>query len=232
MRIRHKSAAFVAVAALALAACGGDDTTDVSEEPMEETSEEPMDDDMSEEAMDDEGMDEDMDTMALPTDAFGPACAGLPAEGEGSAEGMMDDPVATAASNNPELSTLVELVGQADLVDTLNSAEALTVFAPANSAFEALQASDPELYDMVASDPALLADVLTYHVVEGELDAPALAEAGTVTTLQGGELTVAVDGENVMVEADGSTATVVCGNVATANATVHVIDTVLLPDVG
>ncbi|MEX2505091.1 MAG: fasciclin domain-containing protein, partial [Egicoccus sp.] len=205
-----------------LAACGGDDgtsATDATEEPMEETSEEAMDEEMGE-------------IMALPTDAFGPACAGLPADGEGSAEGMMDDPVATAASNNPELSTLVELVGQAELVDTLNSAEALTVFAPANSAFEDLQASDPELYDMVASDPALLADVLTYHVVEGQLDAPALAEAGAATTLQGDELTVAVDGESVMVEADGSTAMVVCGNVATANATVHVIDTVLLPDVG
>ncbi|MBS3940280.1 MAG: fasciclin domain-containing protein [Actinobacteria bacterium] len=229
MRIRHRSAAIVAAAALALAACGSDDDTAATEP---ETTESPMDDGMTEESMDEDMSGEMGEEMALTSEAFGPACADLPADGEGSAEGMMDDPVATAASNNPALSTLVELVGQADLVDTLNSAEALTVFAPANSAFEDLQASEPELFDMVASDPELLAEVLTYHVVEGELDAPALAEAGSATTLQGGELTVAVDGEDVMVEADGSTATVVCGNVTTANATVHVIDTVLLPDVG
>ena len=72
-------------------------------------------------------------------DNFGPGCADVPAEGEaGSFDAMAKDPVATAASTNPLLSTLVTAVDAAGLVDTLNSEEALTVFAPANSAFEAI----------------------------------------------------------------------------------------------
>src|SRR4051794_11675668 len=54
---------------------------------------------------------------------FGPACASVPKDGAGSFAGMAQDPVATAASNNPQLSTLVAAVRQAGLVDTLNSAK-------------------------------------------------------------------------------------------------------------
>ena len=66
---------------------------------------------------------------------FGAACSTVPASGAGSLEGMAQDPVATAASNNPELSTLVTAVTKADLVDTLNTAQGITVFAPVNDAF-------------------------------------------------------------------------------------------------
>ena len=62
--------------------------------------------------------------------AFGAACSAVPADGAGSFDGMAADPVATAASNNPVLSTLVTAVTEADLVDTLNGAEDITVFAP------------------------------------------------------------------------------------------------------
>ena len=79
----------------------------------------------------------------------GPACASVPTDGEGSFDGMADDPAATAASNNPELSTLVAAVGAAGLVDTLNGEGPFTIFAPANSAFEKIPAADLE---------ALLAD--------------------------------------------------------------------------
>ena len=235
-------ATMVAAAALTLAACGGDDTADAPlDAPVEESTDDTMTDDtmtddtMTDDAMGDDAMEDGSamdDGMALPAGEFGPACAEIPADGPGSSEGMMEDPAATAASNNPVLSTLVELVGTAGLVDTINNAEALTIFAPANSAFEDLQAGDPELFETVAGDVDLLTEVLTYHVVEGEMDAQALADGGTVTTMQGQELTVSVDGETVTVEAAGSTATVVCGNVQTANATVHIIDTVLVPDVG
>ncbi|MFJ8134273.1 fasciclin domain-containing protein, partial [Streptomyces hydrogenans] len=93
---------------------------------------------------------------------FGPACAGVPKEGAGSFEGMAKDPVATAASNNPELSTLVAAVKQAGLVDTLNNAENITVFAPTNAAFAKIPKAD---LDKVLADKEQLTKILTYHVV-------------------------------------------------------------------
>src|SRR6478752_2119423 len=68
------------------------------------------------------------------SDIFGPACGQVPTEGPGSAQGMVNDPVATAASHNPLLTTLTKAVTAANLGDTLNSAPALTVFAPSDSA--------------------------------------------------------------------------------------------------
>ena len=153
---------------------------------------------------------------------FGPGCADVPAEGAGSFDGMAQEPVATAASANPLLSTLVTAVGEAGLVDTLNSAEDITVFAPSNDAFAAM---DPATLKKAMKDPkGLLSTVLTYHVVEGKL-APADL-AGTHKSLQGGEVTVEGSGEDFTV--DGN-AKVVCGNVQTANATVYIIDQVLMP---
>jgi uncharacterized surface protein with fasciclin (FAS1) repeats len=135
---------------------------------------------------------------------------------------MASDPVATAASNNPVLSTLVTAVTAAKLGDTLNSAKDITVFAPTNDAFTAL---DEATLDAAMADPSgLLTTVLTYHVVQGRISPDKLA--GTHTTLQGKTITVAGSGEAFTVN---GTATVVCGNVQTANATVYIIDAVLLP---
>ena len=98
---------------------------------------------------------------------FGPACSAVPASGAGSFTGMAQDPVATAASNNPVLSTLVTAVKEAGLVDTLNSADGITVFAPTNDAFAALPKAT---LDAAMADPkGLLTTVLTYHVVQGKL---------------------------------------------------------------
>lgn len=220
--------AVAASAALLLSACGGDDTgttTDTGAETTDETTDDGMDD------MTDDGMDEQ---AALPAGEFGEACAAIPEDGPGSSEGMAQDPAATAASNNPVLSTLVELVGAANLVDTVNGLDGATIFAPSNDAFEQLQQDDPDTFEAVANDPeGLLTTVLTYHVIgDQELDAQGLADAGTATTVAEQDLSFSVDGETVTVEAAGSEATVVCGNVATANATVHIIDYVLVPDVG
>jgi hypothetical protein len=98
---------------------------------------------------------------------FGPACSAVPSTGPGSLNGMAEDPVATAASNNPQLSTLVTAVKQAGLVDTLNSANGITVFAPTNDAFAALPKA--ALNEALADPKGLLTTVLTYHVVQGEL---------------------------------------------------------------
>ena len=160
-------------------------------------------------------------TQAMSDAPFGAACAQVPTTGEGSVDGMANDPVATAASNNPLLSTLVSAVTAANLGDTLNSADNITVFAPANSAFEAL---DPATLNAAMADPSgLLTTVLTYHVVPERLTPADLA--GEHETLEGETLTVTGSGEDFMV----NDANVVCGNVQTANATVYVIDGVLLP---
>ena len=151
---------------------------------------------------------------------FGPGCAGVPTSGEGSVDGMADDPVATAASNNPLLKTLVAAVTEAGLVDTLNSAEALTVFAPTDDAFAAIPKKD---LNALLADKEALTEVLTHHVI-GERLAPD-AVAGELETLAGDTLTVEGSGENFTI----GDATVVCGNVQTANATVYVVDQVLMP---
>ncbi len=166
------------------------------------------------------------DTATGSGEQFGAGCAAIPESGEGSFSGMADDPVATAASNNPELSTLVTAVKAAGLVDTLNGAEDITVFAPANSAFAAM---DKATLDGAMADPkGALTKVLTLHVVPGKKSPDQLA--GTFETLNGEKITVEGSGEDFTVGTQG--AKVVCGNVQTANATVYIIDQVLLPQGG
>jgi uncharacterized surface protein with fasciclin (FAS1) repeats len=159
---------------------------------------------------------------------FGEGCAAVPTDAadEGSFQGMADDPVATAASNNPVLSTLVEAVTAANLGDTLNSAQDITVIAPANPAFEAIPAADLQA---VLADNAKLTAILSHHVIEGRLAPDELA--GTHTTLNGDEVTIEGSGENFTVAetVTGTEASVICGNVQTANATVYIVDQVLAP---
>jgi uncharacterized surface protein with fasciclin (FAS1) repeats len=159
------------------------------------------------------------DTMAT----FGAGCAAVPTDpsNKGSFEAMAQVPVATAASGNPLLSTLVTAVKQAGLVDSLNTAPAITVFAPTNDAFAKIPAATLK---KVLADKKMLSSILTFHVV-GEKLAPADL-AGTHKTLQGGSLTVSGSGSDFKVDGKAS---VICGNVQTANATVYIIDTVLMP---
>ncbi|MFE6196333.1 fasciclin domain-containing protein [Streptomyces sp. NPDC057838] len=157
------------------------------------------------------------------TDApFGPACSAVPDSGAGSFDGMAQDPVATAASHNPALSTLVTAVKKAGLVDTLNNAENITVFAPTNDAFAKIPKAT---LDKVLNDKAQLTKILTYHVVGRKL-APKDLENGSFETLEKTKLTTAGSGESYTVN---DSAEVVCGNVKTANAHVYIIDSVLMP---
>ncbi|MFB6562984.1 fasciclin domain-containing protein [Streptomyces sp. NPDC056400] len=153
---------------------------------------------------------------------FGTACASVPTSGAGSFEGMAQDPVATAASNNPALSTLVAAVKKAGLVDTLNNAQNITVFAPTNDAFAKIPKAD---LDKVLADKETLTKILTYHVV-GEKLTPQQLGSGSFQTLQKGMITTKGSGTAYQVN---DSSTVVCGNVPTANATVYVVDTVLMP---
>ncbi len=212
---RRKLAAAVLPIALFVAACGSDDDSS-SSDTTEATADTGSDTTMA----DTSDTSEDMaDDMAAPE---GPGCAAVPEDGDGSFEGMAEDPVATAASNNPALSTLVEAVGAADLVDTLNTGGPFTVFAPVNDAFAAIPAADLEA---VLADQEQLTSILTYHVVPERIEMADLG--GTYTTVQGDDLTVSGDGPEFSVN-DGE-ATVVCAGVQTANATVYLIDGVLMP---
>jgi uncharacterized surface protein with fasciclin (FAS1) repeats len=156
---------------------------------------------------------------------FGSACGAVPTSGPGSFSGMEAAPVATAASNNPVLSTLVTAVKKADLVGTLNSAKDITVFAPYNGAFEKIPSAT---LNKVLADKAGLAKLLEYHVV-GQRITPADLASGDFKTLQGQSIKTSGSGQDFTVN---GTARVICGNVQTANATVYIIDTVLMPAAG
>jgi uncharacterized surface protein with fasciclin (FAS1) repeats len=162
------------------------------------------------------------ETMDAGADTFGPGCSAIPKEGAGSFNGMATAPVATAASANPLLETLVAAVGAAELGDTLNSADGITVFAPTNDAFGKIPKKD---LDGVLADKELLTTILTHHVVAGQLSPDEVA--GTHETLAGDKIEVKGSGEEFTVGKEN--AAVLCGNIPTANATVYVIDTVLMP---
>jgi uncharacterized surface protein with fasciclin (FAS1) repeats len=159
---------------------------------------------------------------AMPDKPFGAGCSAVPSSGKGSFSGMSEDPVATAASNNPALSTLVTAVKKAGLVDTLNSAQNLTVFAPSNDAFKKIPA---KTLKKVLADKKTLSSILTYHVI-GQPVAPSGLASGDFKSLQGGMVKTSGSGESFKVNDE---ANVVCGNVKTANATVYIIDSVLMP---
>lgn len=167
------------------------------------------------------------ETMDPAANLVGPGCAAYAEavpDGAGSIQGMSQDPVAVAASNNPMLTTLVAAVsGQlnpdVNLVDTLNGDE-FTVFAPVDDAFAMI---DPATIEALKTDAATLSSILTYHVVPGQVE-PADIE-GMHTTVQGADLEVTGSGDEWMV----NDANIICGGVQTANATVYLIDSVLMP---
>lgn len=216
---------FVALAGLV--GCSSDAGTNEDEMSSPETEQSAPAESPDDETGDD--MEEDMDEgMADPAaNLVGPGCADYAEtvpDGAGSIEGMSADPVAVAASNNPLLTTLVsavsgELNPDVNLVDTLNGDE-FTVFAPVDDAFAEV---DQATLDMLAEDADLLTSVLTYHVVPGQV-APSDVE-GMHTTVEGSDLEVMGSGDEIMV----NDANVICGGVQTANATVYLIDSVLMP---
>jgi uncharacterized surface protein with fasciclin (FAS1) repeats len=212
-------AGIAAAAMLSLTACGGSTTTaPASSAPAStpaETSMAPSPSTSSAAAMD------------PAANLVGSGCAAYAEQvpsGAGSVSGMALDPVAVAASNNPLLTTLTAAVSgklnpKVDLVDTLNGSE-FTVFAPVDDAFAKIDAATIET---LKTDDALLSKILTYHVVPGQLSPEEVV--GTHTTVQGGTVTVTGTKDALKVDEAG----VICGGVKTANATVYLIDSVLMP---
>ncbi len=222
---RGTAAAAVLALSVTLGACGSENDdagsdagSDTESSAPTETETSPMEEETSMPAEGDAAV-------------FGPACDQLPQGSEaGSLESMVTDPVATAASTNPLLTTLVTAVSAVEgLPGTLDTAPALTVFAPANDAFAAL--GDKAVNDLVAGAKkdglkSDLATVLSHHVLGENLDP--MAVVGDQKTLIGDSLTVAGDPEAGMTVSDGKVeAKVLCGGIPTANATVYVIDSVL-----
>jgi uncharacterized surface protein with fasciclin (FAS1) repeats len=157
----------------------------------------------------------------------GPGCAdyaAMHADGPASVTGMSQVPVAVAASNNPELTTLTAAVSgqlnpQVNLVDTLNSGQ-YTVFAPTDAAFNKLPA---DTINQLKTNSTMLKNILTYHVVPGQLSPDQVD--GSHNSVQGAPVNVTGSGAALKVNNAG----LVCGGVPTANAQVYMIDTVLMP---
>ena len=238
-----------AALALTLAACGSTATTASSSSSAAGTTEAMSSSAMSSSAMSSDAMSSDpMSSGAMSSDpmssdpmssgamssgdAAAPALVGAGCAdyakavptGSGSVEGMAADPVATAASNNPLLTTLTAAVSgkvnpKVDLVTTLNNGE-FTVFAPIDDAFKKIDAATMK---KLTTDATLLTGILTYHVVPGQLSPSEVV--GTHPTANGGTVTVTGSGDNLKVNG----ATVICGGVKTKNATVYLIDQVLTP---
>lgn len=206
-------AALALTLSIALAACGGDDADTSADEPTTtaSTSEEPTEEPMAGETADPGAQ------------TFGEGCAAIPADGAGSFNGMATEPVASAASANPLLKTLVAAVTEAGLVDTLNSAEGITVFAPTDDAFAKIP---KKTLNAVLADKKTLTAILTHHLIPKQLSPEDLA--GSHQTLNKDELLVEGSDEAFTADAEEK-ATIICGNIPTANATVYVIDTVMMP---
>ena len=157
----------------------------------------------------------------------GPGCAAYAQQvptGPGSVGELAKVPVATAAANSPVLTTLAAALSgglnpQVNLVDTLNGGQ-FTVFAPTNDAFAKLDAAT---IDKLKTDSTLLTSILTYHVVAGQAGPDQVV--GTHTTVNGAPVTVSGMGDHLMV----NNANVVCGGITSTNATIYLIDSVLLP---
>ena len=174
------------------------------------------------------GMTSMSESAAPAADLVGSGCAAYAQanpSGPASVNGMAMAPVATAAAANPELKTLTQAISgklnpQVNLVDTLNNGQ-YTVFAPTDAAFAKLPAAT---VDQLKTDSAMLTKILTYHVVSGQI--PPADIDGQHKSLEGGTVTVTGSGNDIKVNDNTS---VVCGGIKTANATVYLVDSVLMP---
>ena len=137
------------------------------------------------------------------------------------ASGEEPGTIVEVAADAGSFTTLLAAAEAADLVSVLEGEGPYTVFAPTDEAFEKV---DPATLEALLADPEALADVLTYHVVAGEVTSD-MIEPGDVTTVNGAPLTISVDGSTVKV----GDATVTTADVMASNGVIHVIDTVLIP---
>ncbi|MBK5287146.1 MAG: fasciclin domain-containing protein [Acidimicrobiia bacterium] len=139
-----------------------------------------------------------------------------------------DQTIVEIASSNPDFSTLVAAVKAAGLVETLSGEGPFTVFAPTNEAFAKLPAGTVDTL-LLPENQQKLSDILTYHVVSGTVLA-ADVQPGAVTTVNGADFTISVEGGDVIItDGEGNQSKIVQTDIEASNGVIHVIDTVLLP---
>lgn len=151
-------------------------------------------------------------------------------------EAKTPETIVGVASGNENFSTLVAAVQAADLVGTLSSEGPFTVFAPTNESFAKLPEGTVESL-LKSENKAALINLLTYHVVSGKFPASAVVEAinqnngsFVVETVQGGKITLSLEGENVkLVDAQGNASMVIMADVPASNGVIHAIDGVVMP---
>jgi len=153
---------------------------------------------------------------------IGSGCAKLPASGMGSVHGMASEPVATAISHNSQLTSFSKAITAAGLTKTLDSAKTITVFAPDNAALTALGSGNVKT---LMGNKADLTKVIQYHVATTTVTPADLAAAKPLTTQLGLPVHPAKSGDKYMV----NNAEVVCGNIPTSNATLYIVNKVLIP---
>jgi uncharacterized surface protein with fasciclin (FAS1) repeats len=141
--------------------------------------------------------------------------------GIGATQAQAADVVDTAAGVE-DLSTLVALVQQAELVDALKEADDITVFAPVNSAFDKLPRV---LSRAIENDPSILTTILLYHVAPERLGAANVVELRSIDTLAEDPIRVRTPGDKVFVDR----AEVIATDIETDNATVHLLNRVMVP---
>ncbi len=141
--------------------------------------------------------------------------------------------IVETAQANENFSFLVAAVlrasqGNTNVAQVLSGAGPYTVFAPTNQAF--ISAGFATTAAIAAADPAVLANILTYHVVAGRVFSSDLTEGARPATLQSGNLTITLTG-GAKVKGNGnpSASTITSANLVTTNGVIHVIDQVLLP---
>jgi uncharacterized surface protein with fasciclin (FAS1) repeats len=171
--------------------------------------------------------------ITTPAQEFGSACT-QPADRSAAATNQpAAQPVAAAIAQNPQLKIFSEAITKAGIADRLNRLIGATVFAPDDEAFGKYRDSiGPDRWAALLADPKGLTDLLTYHVIDRRYSRDGLlAATDGVATLYGGVLRVAPVGDTITVtDLTKKPATVTCGNIPTANATVFVIDRVLIAD--
>ncbi|MBA3678253.1 MAG: fasciclin domain-containing protein [Sphingosinicella sp.] len=154
----------------------------------------------------------------------------------GGAEMLPSKTIVENASQSADHTTLVSAVKAAGLVETLSGPGPFTVFAPTNAAFDKLP--DGTVQSLVKPEAKkMLTDILTYHVVSGNMDSAGLKAAiqsgngkAELMTVAGGKLTASMNGTDiVLTDAKGGKSTVTQADVRQSNGIVHVVDTVLMP---
>ncbi len=127
---------------------------------------------------------------------------------------------------NSNFTSLVGALGAAsgELVSVLSGDGPFTVFAPLNSAFDAIS-------DVAATLSAdQLSKVLTYHVVSGNVISTDLSNGMNVVTVNGEMIQIGISGSSVTItDAGGNVSNVILTDVQATNGVIHVLDSVILP---